>query len=277
MLTHCPCAPACTIAVDLTLRSSESILIGTHSAMLANGTGGFPLVGMVEAADEPIDCTEAAGTLKTLLKLLHEHDLSATESLQDLTANEVIKVGHAANKYGAREIADRCIVVVRSKAKDIPWPAMLYGLRYNDVIAMDLAAPHTLALNGRTELEALDDMAARAWYLTLISSILTTPPVYINRKHQEHNCGGWGTYVDNVVGHVSSVPLDTLIYDVAVNGSRVVFPLRNWTDSRPVNPGYGGTCQTCKKRAKAWTRKAEAAVSMEGQKSISQVLQGLTK
>jgi hypothetical protein len=53
--------------------------------------------------------------------------------------------------------------LIRSKAKDIPWPATLYGLRYNDIIAMDLAAPHTLALNGRTELEALDDMAARAW------------------------------------------------------------------------------------------------------------------
>jgi hypothetical protein len=81
--------------------------------MLANGTEGFPLVGMVEAADEPIDCTEAAGTLKTLLELLHEHDLSTTESLKELTAYVVTRVVHAANKYGAREIADKWIDIVR--------------------------------------------------------------------------------------------------------------------------------------------------------------------
>lgn len=87
---------------------------------------------------------------------------------------------------------------------------------------------------------------------------MTEPPEYINSRNKPHYCGGWGPFVASAIGHVQGRPIYDILSEVAVEGPRQLFPLSNWADNPPVDPGYGAICKTCNGRAKKWKKGVSA-------------------
>ncbi|KAJ3529853.1 hypothetical protein NMY22_g8825 [Coprinellus aureogranulatus] len=191
MPAECPCGDACTLPVDVVLRSKGSTLIGAHSSMLAKCAEAFPTLDMVELSDEPVPCTDDEKTLKLFLKLMHGGPQpSAVEALKVLTSGELVDLAYTAQKYLARSIAEGCSLEIRARVASRsmgPWAAMLYAMQYNDSATMDAAAPQTLAPHSSSYgVDRLDHLTARAWYkyreqyADFVSAVFNEPPVHIN-------------------------------------------------------------------------------------------------
>ena len=99
----------CQLVVDLTLRSSDGMLIGTHKGNLDIYGDGFPAGGTAPDLALPVDLPEDAETLNILLQFTHKHPYP---DIYPLPGPKMFDVADAAEKYmvhSAMAVANVCI------------------------------------------------------------------------------------------------------------------------------------------------------------------------
>jgi hypothetical protein len=99
----------CQLPIDIILRSSDQVLIGTHAANLEQWSEGFPPAdGILKSTDrqpEVVDLSEDAETLQTLLQCMHK---SQYPDISTLDGEKLFELAHAAEKYRVHSAMALC-------------------------------------------------------------------------------------------------------------------------------------------------------------------------
>ncbi|KAF7329093.1 hypothetical protein MKEN_00169800 [Mycena kentingensis (nom. inval.)] len=195
----CP-SENCTLPVDIILRSSDGVLIGTHVRNLASYGAGFAPADFAPGDEaEIVELTENAAVLEILLQFMHPGQQQPDST--KWAFGTLKDVAEAVEKYIIHCARQVCYLQMAAATSSHSLDVLSYAVKHDYDTLRDQIIPTTLALPA----ESMDSILGNtrfslAWfryreqYLTVGSAILNSCPSAMLHKGGLTTCAEWDAF-----------------------------------------------------------------------------------